>query len=99
MWERIKQLLAPPIFEGEEEKTRIAGLIHTIAMSALVIAILFLTLLPIFAPERNQRLYIIGIAVLLLGGIVFIVRRGWVRIASYSLTASLWLIFTITAIT
>ena len=98
MLTRVKQLLTPPVFEGDEEKTRIASLIHTIAASALLIAVVFLIFIPLLAPERSSRLYIIGIAVLLLASILYLIRRGRVRFASYSLTTGLWLIFTLTAI-
>jgi glucose-6-phosphate-specific signal transduction histidine kinase len=95
MLEPIKHLLAPPIFEGEEEKTRTAGLIHTIAMSALLIAILFLTLLPIFAPERSQHLYY------RIGSCCWrhsLYRPQMGEVCQLFLTSGLWL-FTATAIT
>jgi GAF domain-containing protein len=37
MWDKIKRFFAPPIFEGDEDKTRIAGLLNTLVVGMLVI--------------------------------------------------------------
>ena len=36
-WDKIKRFFAPPIFEGDEDKTRIAGLLNTLVVGVLVV--------------------------------------------------------------
>ncbi len=36
-WDKIKRFFAPPIFESDEDKTRIAGLLNTLVVGALVV--------------------------------------------------------------
>ena len=99
MLARIRQILSPPLFEDDEEKTRIASLINTIAVSALAIDTLVLVILPIVMPGQSEPLFPVGIAIILLLGILFVIRKGWVRIAGSFLTYGFWLITTLAVAT
>ena len=96
---RFRQLLASPVFEGDDDKTRVAGLINTIAVSALAIDIIVIIILPIAQPGQSQPLYIVAIAVTLLLGILIAIRKGWVRPAGNFLTYGFWLLTTFAAVT
>jgi hypothetical protein len=55
MWNRLKEYLFPPIFEGNEDKTRIARLINTIVLTLLAAFALYALASPVLAPGRAYR--------------------------------------------
>jgi methyl-accepting chemotaxis protein len=87
------QLLAPPVFEGDEDKTRIAGLLNTISLSFLVVAVLGggATLAQDVLP---LNVAIVATALALVTAVQVLMRRGAVRAASLILSAGLWLMIT-----
>lgn len=81
----IKQFLAPPVFPDDEEKTRIARLLHTILLTQL-----FVTVVPvlslILAPASRAVVVPILIAFLLLViGMLYFMWRGFIRATSIAL--------------
>jgi len=90
---RAAQFLAAPVFEGDEDKTRIAGLLNTISLVFLVVVVVggLGTLVPIFVPAN---LAIVAAGVVLILGVQALMRRGAVRAASLLLSAGLWLVLT-----
>ena len=85
----LKRFFAPPIFEDDEEKTRIAGLLNTILWTQL-----FVTVIPainlIFVPNNNRLVSFIPLAFILplLAMFVFM-RLGYIRSVSIALVVFL----------
>ena len=99
MLKTLTRWFQAPISPDDDEKTRVASLINTIAISALAIDTLVLVILPIVLPGQSGPLYRVGIAILLVIGILFLIRKGWVRIAGSFLTYGFWLITTLAVAT
>jgi PAS domain S-box-containing protein len=83
MFARIREFLAPPVFE-DEEKTRVAALLNTILLATFAIAALFTIVL---ITSADVTLPIIGAASSLLAlALWFVMRRGRVRLAGVLFT-------------
>src|SRR5574341_1880608 len=90
MFNRFNQILAPPIFENAEEKTRVAKQINTITWVMLAGTALYSIAYPIFAPQLIGRLFLVIPIFLLLAGILALIRYGEVRLASVLLVTGTW---------
>jgi PAS domain S-box-containing protein len=99
MLARIRTLLSPPIFAGDEDKTRIARQVHFILLLLLGGAAAYTLALPWLAPERTNRLWLVAPLFLLFGALFIINRRGHARPAGGWLIAGLWLVLTVAAAT
>ena len=86
----IRRLVAPPVFEGDEDKTRIAGLLNTILLSVAVFAFQVGIVLPFVSPQSGLGLGAPPAAVLICLGGLFLLRRGYVGVASLLAVALLW---------
>ena len=71
----IKRWLAPPVFEGDEEKTRQARLVNMIGLSCLVLLLILLAG-SLLAGSTPTRILIID---LLVGGTAFLQTLRWLR--------------------
>ncbi len=82
MWPRIRQFLAPPIFEGDEDKTRVARLLNNILLFMLVV--LVGVTVPVLILSRNPLagLLFIGLTTLLTLGAWSLLRLRYLRLAS-----------------
>jgi GAF domain-containing protein len=87
----IRRLLAPPIFEGDEEKTRIAGLLNTIILTQF-----FVTVIPainlIFAPAEGPFFLIPIVFIVPLVVMIVFMHRGHIRAVSIALIAFLLMV-------
>jgi signal transduction histidine kinase/HPt (histidine-containing phosphotransfer) domain-containing protein len=94
MWVRLRALLAPPIFPGDEEKTRTAAILHLLLLNyAAIIAVLPASLYlyfrtPNVPPFAGATLASLGIAYALL-------RRGHVQLASFLTVSGGWIAITV----
>ncbi|HJR80989.1 MAG TPA: GAF domain-containing protein [Anaerolineales bacterium] len=92
MLARIRKFVAPPVFENDEEKTRVAALLNTILWSQLgvlvAINILF-GMVSLFGEQAPQDLAISFVAIAMFSGMLFLVHRGFVRGISYLLAFSI----------
>lgn len=81
----IARWLAPPIFEGDEEKTRTAGLLNSILLFVIITTALALPLLFEFAEpaDRLPLLILILPYILINTAALWIMHRGMVSAASY----------------
>jgi methyl-accepting chemotaxis protein len=86
---RIKQVLAPPIFEDDEEKTQVAGVLNTILLIELTVVVLVLFSLPVADNPMAGLLSVTGMAVLTLIPL-FLMRSGRVRLAAGLFTSAMW---------
>jgi two-component system cell cycle sensor histidine kinase/response regulator CckA len=89
----IRHILGPPAFEGEAEKTRTAGLAHTIAM-AVATSQLVAILLPISGGPVARRLILSGAAIVISIGTLLLTHRGHVRAASLIIVIGGWILLT-----
>lgn len=90
----LKKQLAAPVFPGEEEKTRVAALLNTVLWSALFILVVAGPVLVVVneTPRDVQlTLMLVGGFALALLGLLHLLRRGVVRIASTLFCSLLWL--------
>jgi PAS domain S-box-containing protein len=89
---QIRSLLNPPIFE-DEDKTRVAGLLHVLTLLMGIVLILYITISVLFV--RSQQTILL---VILIVGVTFTMnlasRRGHVKIAGLILPVAIWLILT-----
>ena len=98
MWTRIKSLLEPPVFEGDEEKTSSARLIYRL----LQIIIVLMVMLPIFSalvksPVHPMVGWLIIIVIATALGLGLLLRSGLVTESGVILTLMFWGVFTFAA--
>jgi signal transduction histidine kinase len=95
----VKQLLKPPIFEGDEDKTLVASSLHTILLTALVVSALALIVFSIIAPASMMRVAVTDLPVVVILLISWaLVRSGRVRLASYLVVCVAWAAATLSAV-
>lgn len=88
MLTRLRQWLAAPVFQDEEE-TRIAGLLNTVLVSALVLAVVAAILMPLVLNPLTGWL-VVAVWVAIMGGSLFLLRLGRVRLAGGLFTLAMW---------
>ena len=93
MWNNIKRLLSPPVFVGDEEKTRVAALLNAILWIFIAISIAA-ALLFLFLPNPELSLPLIGAFILGNAGLQWLVRRGYVSVASWVFLSVFWTFMT-----
>ncbi|MBC7879442.1 MAG: GHKL domain-containing protein [Anaerolineales bacterium] len=84
----------PPVFEGDEDKSRAGTLLNIILWIFIVAASAYGMLAPIEPEFRIRRLIIIGPFVLLLLGLKQMLNMGYVRSTGNIIVITLWLMFT-----
>lgn len=94
----IRRLLAPPVFEGDEDKTRMAMLLNTILLVLLARAVLFRGISWLEEAAQSPRPGLFVPLTVLLLGMIFLMRRGYVRLASVITVISFWLSLTVVAV-
>jgi GAF domain-containing protein len=104
MLSQIRRFLAPPIFEGDEDRTRLAAVLNTLSwmLVALIVIVGVLGLLQvsgllvILGRDFFSLIFVAAPAVLalLFGAVQFLMRRGRVRPASWLLVSIFWLLMT-----
>jgi putative methionine-R-sulfoxide reductase with GAF domain len=92
MLARIRKMVAPPVFENDSDKTRIAALLNTILWSQLVllaaINILF-SVVGLVSEQAPANLAIGYIAMAMFAAMLVLIHRGYVRGISYLLAFSI----------
>jgi GAF domain-containing protein len=83
MLSRVRQLLKPPVFAEDEEKARIAGLLHTVLIFVLAVGAAFPFIVLAIDPQ-DFLLNLVMATVLVLGtvGLLFLLHRGRARLSS-----------------
>jgi len=87
----IKRLLAPPVFEGDEDKTRTAWLLNIILLALLARAVLIRLLTWYQDLGQTPRPSFFWSLTILLLGVMVLMRRGYVRLASTITVVGFWL--------
>jgi methyl-accepting chemotaxis protein len=89
MFETIRRWLAPPVFEGDEDKTREAKSLNTILVVILVILLGSLAAVPSAANPLQGLLPIGGMSAVVVGALLLL-RAGHVRLAGTLFTLLIW---------
>jgi PAS domain S-box-containing protein len=87
---RLKSWLSPPVFPADEEKTRVAGVLHTLLLAILAGLGTFIVFIWILPDISALRLIVIGPLFTVALALLLLMRRGYVRLASVVLSISLW---------
>lgn len=94
MYARIRKFLAPPVFEGDEDKTRTARLLNTILLALLVVVLLSSTSLFVVPNVVNGGIFIMLFFILVLA-VLLVMRSGRVALASWLMVGANWILDTI----
>ena len=78
--------LKPPVYDGDEEKSRKAWLLNILIAGSFVGALIYL----LFA--EMERLPILVLVFILLGTLWLAMRRGYIRFSSYAIIFGLSII-------
>jgi len=89
----LRKILAPPVFEDDEEKTRIAKLLNIILIIVMVLVMLFSVPALLMTPEIGRVVIELGLAVLALF-MLLLLRRGHVQMTGFLLSLILWVMIT-----
>lgn len=85
----LRKTLAPPVFEDDEEKTRVARLLNIILIFVMSLVMLFSVPAWFTTPEVGRiaiELFLAGWAIFML----FLLHRGYVRRSGFLLSFTLW---------
>ncbi len=88
MIDRVRHLIAPPMFEGDEEKAYAARLLNTALLAILAGALLYNVFTPLIMPFALHRVIISGAIVGLLLAMLSLLRRGHIYGASCGTVAA-----------
>ena len=94
----IRQLLQPPGFPEDENKTRIARTLHAILLISLIGVAMYATLLVGFARGEKQSLFFAFLALPLVLSLWYLMRIGYIYLAGTLLVSLAWLNLTASAI-
>ena len=95
MFAFLQKWLALPVFDGDDEKTRKARLLHIILLALFAIALMYLVFAPIDPALWGQRFTIIGPFLLVVMGLWWMMRKGYVRFTGEVIVLALWAMFTL----
>ena len=94
MWAHVRKVLSPPVFLEDEEKTRAASFLNTILLIVLLILVVFASL-TFFLTLNLNRILIEIFLILVSLGVLVLMRRGYVRLASAIFSSALLIIVSI----
>ncbi len=96
----LSSFLAPPVFAGDEEKSRSAGFINAIVLTNIPILVLFIIVrVATGAGELFGSANLILAAIITTLSIVWLLMKaGWVRLAGYLHVTTIWLASTMIAL-
>ena len=85
----IRQLVAPPVFAGDEDKTRAASLLNTILVGLLAILLAASVTIP-YAEEVRIGIIPLGAFFVLALVALIVMRAGYVRVAAGLFSVLMW---------
>ncbi len=94
MFNRIQEWIKPPVYAGDEDKTRVAALLNSILWFFIAAASLYGIFAPIQAEMISRRAVIILPLVVILFVIKQLVNWGYIRFTGNLVVFVLWLTFT-----
>src|SRR5689334_17202843 len=98
-WHGFKQMFNPPAFPEDEEKTRVASLLHSILWTSFLVVGAVAVATPFVEPEPLLSLSfaLLGSFALVIAGTLVLVRRGRIFLASVVFLSVVWLMLTFSA--
>jgi len=100
MLARIRQFLAPPVFEDDEDKTRVANLLNVVLLTILPTTVLGSAAILVMEPgELAFNLVFGAVLTALIVGLWAFMRRGYIREVSVLISIGLWASITVLAYT
>jgi PAS domain S-box-containing protein len=97
MLTRLKQALASPVFEGDDNKSRLAAQLNTILVIILISIIIYILITLVVDAALTDRLVLaLPIFPLVIGDLILI-RSGRVQLASATLITGVWLVLAFAA--
>ena len=90
-----KRILAAPDFEGDEDKTRMAGLLEILLLATMTAALGTVLVAPFVFAQPEVALRVAGLILLMAVISLILMRRGHVRLASGLILFGLWLSFSL----
>ncbi len=91
MKSRISQILAPPVFEGDEKKTGAAVFLNVILWTMIIGSVLAMPLIFIAPPGTMPSRLVALISLLLLSSSLrVLMRRGYIHMVSIMVVLGLW---------
>jgi signal transduction histidine kinase len=94
LWMRLRTFLFPPVFPDDEEKTRVAGFLNTILLIVLLMVVAFASLTFLLTLDLKRILIELFLAVLSFG-ILLLMHKGYVRLASILFSSALLIIISV----
>jgi PAS domain S-box-containing protein len=91
----FRKLIAPPVFEGDADKTRVARLLNIILLTLIARAIFIRFVTTETEPSKTS--FLIPFVLVLLA-MLFVMRNGAVTIASVVTVSAFWLSLTVAAV-
>ncbi len=92
MLKRIQQFFSPPVFPGDEDKTRTARVLNTLLLTNLLFLIFLAGVaVPFFFVNKLHNLLVISLVILTTVFARWLMRRGRIRLASVVCVATLWI--------
>ena len=91
----IRRLLAAPVFEGDDDKTRVANLFNTLLLASLVTSLVTGIVAPLPFAQPSIAVGVAGLIFLLSLVSLILMRFGLVRVASVLFLTGLWIVFSI----
>jgi len=89
----IRRLITPPVFEGDEDKTRTARVLHRVLLTIIVVALLSVLVTP-FVPRASDVAVIVPPLVILASVGLALVQSGRLQLASWLSLSGLWVFIT-----
>ena len=78
----IKSIITPPVFEGDETKTRNAKLLYTICWATTIPITIYIPVHLVTMPQTASRLFLLGIIYAAIATALILTRAGYDRAAS-----------------
>ncbi|MBN1657765.1 MAG: GAF domain-containing protein [Anaerolineae bacterium] len=95
MFNRMRRFFAPPVFEDDEDKTRVAGLLNVILLCILAVAGMIGLAAPFALPSPVVGVVVAGSMFLLCLGALFLMHRGYVQPASLIAVSLQWITYVV----
>ncbi len=90
-YHRIRQLIKPPVFQNDEDKTHTAYLLNTTLWVMLAVVLVVTAILPFITEDLLKGIPPVGFNILLLVGMLALLRNGRVQLSSWLFTFFMWL--------
>jgi signal transduction histidine kinase len=96
----IQRLFAAPIFQDDEERTRVARLLNIVLLSVVVAAVLMIVINTVMygLPTSQEEAFMpvsCLVTLIVIGGLLVLTRRGYLQLTSVILLLLIWVIITI----